>query len=42
MGNNEYVALDWRVITNLGTEFVSHEGAIKVIILSLDLFLPNK
>ncbi|HXS60974.1 MAG TPA: serine hydrolase domain-containing protein, partial [Candidatus Sulfopaludibacter sp.] len=28
MGDNEYVALDWRVITNLGTEFVSHEGAI--------------
>jgi serine-type D-Ala-D-Ala carboxypeptidase/endopeptidase len=28
MNYSEYVALDWRVITNLGTETLSHEGAI--------------
>lgn len=28
MNYSEYVALDWRVITNSGTETLSHEGAI--------------
>ena len=28
MNYSEYVALDWRVLTNLGTETLTHEGAI--------------
>ncbi len=28
MNYSEYVALDWRVLTNFGTETLSHEGAI--------------
>ena len=28
MKYSEYVALDWRVLTNFGTETLSHEGAI--------------
>ncbi len=28
MNYSEYVALDWRVISNLGTETLTHAGAI--------------
>lgn len=37
----EYVALDWRVLTNLGTETLSHEGAINGW-NSLVAFIPTK
>ena len=41
MNYSEYVALDWRVITNLGTETLSHEGAINGW-NSLVGFIPTK
>ena len=41
MNYSEYVALDWRVITNLSTETLSHEGAINGW-HSLVGFIPTK
>lgn len=41
MNYSEYVALDWRVLTNLGAETLSHEGAINGW-NSLVAFIPTK
>ena len=42
MNYSEYVALTWRVLTNLGTETLTHQGKSMAGILLLGLHLPNK